>query len=81
MKIIKFHTKNCGACQMLDKSLEQATNLPEIEKVDCEEMPELAGEFGVFQVPTIVLLDDNNEEIKRHTGFMAKAQLESWVNV
>ena len=81
MKLMKFSTPNCGACKMLQHSLDQAGNLPEIEYVNCEESPELAGEFEVFQVPTLILLDNDNKEIKRHTGFMSKTQLEGWVTV
>lgn len=79
MKVVKFFTKNCGVCQMLDNVLNQINDLPEVEIIDCEEQPELAGEFEVYQVPTIVLLDDNNREVKRHTGFMPKPQFEKWV--
>lgn len=59
--------------------LNQINDLPEVEIIDCEEQPELAGEFEVYQVPTIILLDDNNREVKRHTGFMPKPQFEKWV--
>jgi len=80
MKLIEFTTATCGACKMLAQVINQCDDLPEIEIVDCEVQPELAGEFGIFQVPTLVLLDDDNKEVKRHSGFMPKAQLESWVN-
>lgn len=79
MKLLKFKTKNCGVCVMLDKILGQVEDLPNLEVVDCEEQPELAGEYEVFQVPTLVLMNEAGEVVKRHTGFMAKPQLEMWV--
>ena len=81
MKIFKFETTNCGVCVMLDKILEQIEDLPPLEVIDCEAQPEVAAEYGVFQVPTLVLLDEAGREVKRHTGFMAKPQLEMWVKV
>lgn len=81
MKLYKFKTSNCGVCVMLDKILEQIEDLPPLEVIDCEAQPEVAAEYGVFQVPTLVLLNEAGEVIKRHTGFMAKPQLESWVKV
>ena len=81
MKLYKFKTTNCGVCVMLDKILEQVEDLPPLEVIDCEAQPEVAAEYGVFQVPTLVLLNEAGEVIKRHTGFMAKPQLESWVKV
>lgn len=79
MKLIEFTTLTCGACKLLAQVINQCENLPEIELVDCEEYPELASEYEVFQVPTLILLDDDYKEVKRHTGFMSKPQLESWV--
>lgn len=81
MKLIEFSTTSCGSCKMLAQVINQCKDLPEVELVDCESQPELAGEFEVFQVPTLVLLDDNNQEVKRHVGFMPKPQLESWVKI
>lgn len=79
MKLYKFETVSCGACKMMAQVMGQIENLPEVEVIDCEVYPEIAGEFGVFQVPTFVLVDDDYKEVKRHTGFMPKAQFESWV--
>ena len=81
MKLYKFKTTNCGVCVMLDKILEQVEDLPPLEVIDCEAQPEVAAEYGVFQVPTLVLVDETGREMKRHTGFMAMPQLESWVKV
>ena len=81
MKLYKFKTTNCGVCGMLDKILEQVVELPPVESIDCEAQPEVAAEYGVFQVPTLILVGETRKEMKRHTGFMAKPQLESWVKV
>lgn len=78
IKLLKFQTQNCGACKMLEQVMSQV-ELPTVETIDCEEYPEVAAEYEVFQVPTLVLLNEAGEVIKRHTGFMPKPQLEEWV--
>lgn len=77
-KVLKFTTKNCGACVMLSSVISQVEDLPEIVEIDCEDSPEIAGEYEVYQVPTLVLME-NDKEIKRHLGFMSKQQLQGWV--
>lgn len=79
MKLLKLETKNCGVCVMMTQVLNQVEDLPKVEVIDCEEHPEIAAEYEVFQVPTMILLNEAGEVIKRHTGFMAKQQLEAWV--
>ena len=79
-QLYKFETTSCGACKMLGQVMAQV-EFPPVESIDCEEQPELAAEYGVFQVPTLVLVNEAGREVKRHTGFMAKPQLESWVKV
>jgi thioredoxin-like negative regulator of GroEL len=54
------------------------TNLP-IEVVDIDEKSDVAREFGIRSVPTLVMLDENTE-IKRVTGALPQAQLEAWLN-
>lgn len=78
MKIFKFETTSCGACKVLGQVMAQV-ELPPVESIDCEAQPEVAAEYGVFQVPTLVLVNEAGKEVKRYTGFMAKPQLESWV--
>ena len=79
MKLLKLETKNCGVCVMMAQVLNQVEDLPEVEVIDCEERPEVAAEYEVFQVPTMILLNEAGEVVKRHTGFMPKPQLEAWV--
>jgi thioredoxin-like negative regulator of GroEL len=64
---------------MLAKNLEEVnTNLP-IEVVDIDALPEVAIEYGVRGVPTLVMLDENTE-IKRMVGMQSLKQLEDWFN-
>jgi thioredoxin-like negative regulator of GroEL len=64
---------------MLARNLEDVnTNLP-IEVIDIDVLPEVAIEYGVRGVPTLVMLDENME-VKRLVGMQSLKQLEDWLN-
>ena len=81
MKVIKFSASWCGPCKMLARNLEDiTTNIP-IENVDIDENQDAAMEYGVRGVPTMIMLDENNNEIKRMVGMQSLKVLEDWFNV
>jgi thioredoxin-like negative regulator of GroEL len=53
-------------------------NLP-IEVVDIDAHPEVAQEYGIRSVPTLVMLDENIE-FKRLIGSKTVNQLQEWAN-
>ena len=78
-KVVRFTASWCGPCKMLARNLEDVnTNLP-IEVVDIDVLPEVAIEYGVRGVPTLVMLDENTE-VKRMVGMQSLKQLEEWFN-
>jgi hypothetical protein len=38
-------------------------------------------EYGVRGVPTMIMLDENNAEVKRMVGMQSLKDLENWFNV
>lgn len=78
-KVIRFTASWCAPCKALASILEEVkTDLP-IEVVDIDQNKELAIQYRVRSVPTLVLVDDN-KELKRMTGVQAKNLVESWLN-
>jgi thioredoxin-like negative regulator of GroEL len=64
---------------MLAKNLESInTNIP-IEVVDIDVHTEVAMDYGVRGVPTLVMLNGNTE-MKRLVGMQSLKQLEDWLN-
>jgi thioredoxin-like negative regulator of GroEL len=64
---------------MLAKTLEDVkTELP-IEVVDIDVNSEVAIEFGIRGVPTLVMVEDGTE-IKRVSGMQTQNKLEAWLN-
>lgn len=78
-KVIRFTASWCAPCKALASILEEVkTDLP-IEVVDIDENKELAIQYRVRSVPTLVIVDEN-KELKRMTGVQAKNLVESWLN-
>lgn len=74
MKTIKFYSNNCAPCKTMGRIL--AENDIQID-TDCDinENPELARQYGIRSIPTIVILDDEGAEIKRLIGAISKEEL------
>ncbi len=78
-RVLRFTASWCGPCKMLAKNLENInTNIP-IEVVDIDENNEIAIDYGIRGVPTLVMLDGNTE-MKRLVGMQSLKQLEDWLN-
>ena len=77
-RILRFTASWCQPCKALAKQLEEIdTNLP-IEVIDIDVNPELAMEYGIRSVPTLVMMDEN-VEVKRRTGIVAINLLQEWL--
>lgn len=78
-KVLKFSASWCQPCKMLSKTIEGMTIETPIEEVDIDDNQELAVEYKVRGVPTLVMLDDD-KEVKRISGALSSTQLEEWLN-
>ena len=78
-KVLKFSASWCQPCKMLSKTIEGMTIETPIEEIDIDDNQELATEYKVRGVPTLVMLDDD-KEVKRTTGALSTKQLEEWLN-
>lgn len=80
MKLLKFYTNTCCQCKMLNRTLKGFDLVP-IVPIDCEEDPDdLATKFQVRSLPTLVLVDDNGEFLRKFTGHITKEDIEKIVN-
>lgn len=77
MKVLKFYADWCGPCKALTRIIDIAgdkVTIP-VENVNIDENIFLAQEFKVRSVPTMVLVDDNENELKRHVGLVNEEKL------
>ena len=77
-KVLRFTASWCQPCKMLAKTLEGITIDYPIEVIDIDENRELAIQYGVRGVPTLVMLE-NDAEVKRIVGVQTEGFLKDWL--
>jgi len=76
-KILRFTASWCQPCKGLAMNLMSAELDIPIEVIDIDAYSDVAVEYGIRSVPTLVLLDENIE-VKRSSGVMTVQQLKDW---
>ena len=75
--LIDFYANWCGPCKMLSPIIDQIAEEREdiiVGKVNVDDDSALAEEFGVFSIPTIVVIKDG-EIVHQSAGARPKAQI------
>lgn len=76
-KILRFTASWCQPCKGLAMNLESAELILPIEVIDIDKQSNIAAEYGIRSIPTLVMLDENIE-VKRTSGVMTSQQLKEW---
>ncbi len=80
--VVDFNATWCGPCRMLGPVLaelsEEMAGKVAFYGCDVDENSELAGQFGVMSVPT-VLLFKNGVKTDMQIGFRPKEDYEAWI--
>ena len=73
--VVDFYAVWCGPCKMFGPIFEEVANEKDMDfvKLDVDKYSDIAREYGVMSIPTIILFKDG-VEVKRYTGFMSKDQ-------
>lgn len=80
--LVDFFATWCGPCRMLGPVLEElAEDRSEFDivKIDVDENPKLAQQYGIMSVPTLMIFK-NGELVDTRSGFMPKELLMNWIN-
>jgi thioredoxin 1 len=77
-KIMRFTASWCQPCKAMAKNLENADLGIDIEVVDIDIHTDLAVEYNIRSVPTLLLKDGSSE--KRLTGLRSIQEIKDWVN-
>jgi thioredoxin 1 len=80
--LIDFYAQWCGPCQIaspiIDNLAEEYEGKVIVGKIDVDEAPEVASEYGVMSIPTMVIFKQG-KEVERKIGFPGESGLRNWV--
>ena len=68
-KIKKFSASWCGPCRVLKQNLEGFTRVP-VEEIDVEANTDETTKYNIRNVPVLVYLDENGNEVDRTVGLV-----------
>ena len=75
--LLDYWASWCGPCRMLspvvDEVAEERTDV-KVGKVNVDEQPELAGEFGVMSIPTLLVFEQG-KLVRQAVGARPKASV------
>ena len=80
-KILYFSAAWCAPCRTLGPIIQESTRHGVVyEKIDIDANQDLSIEYGVRNIPTLVLLDENGEVKGRKVGLQSKQDIINFYN-
>ena len=79
--LIDFWATWCGPCRMLSPVVDEvAEENPTVKvcKVNVDEQPELAEQFSIMSIPTLIVLK-NGQVVNQSVGVVPKSSIESMI--
>ena len=80
--LVDFYADWCGPCKMQGPVLEQydaGSPKAKVVKLNVDALPELAGEYGVYSIPTLALFV-NGSLAAKNVGFLPLAPLTRFID-
>ena len=79
-KILYFSAAWCGPCQTLGPIVESLAGQINYQKIDVDNNQDLSIQYGVRNIPTLVLLDETGEVKGRKVGLQTKQDILDFYN-
>ena len=80
--LLDFYAEWCGPCRMVSPIIDEIAKERDdivVGKVNVDEEEELAGKFGVFSIPTLVVIKDG-KIVSQESGAKPKALIMAMVD-
>lgn len=80
--LVDFYADWCGPCQALGPILSEVAQEQsdvKIVKVNVDDAQEIAGNYRVMSIPTMILFNDG-EVVDQKIGAVAKADILTWIS-
>ena len=75
--LLDFFAEWCGPCRMVSPIIDEIASEREdivVGKINVDDEPELASEFGVYSIPTLIVMK-NGKVVKSSSGARPKEQI------
>lgn len=83
ISVLDFNAVWCGPCKMLGPVLEEVSeemaDNAKFYSIDTDDNPDLAREYGIMNIPAIVVLKDG-EKVDMNVGFVPKDTLKEFIS-
>lgn len=80
--VVDFYAQWCGPCKIaapiVDKLAQEYENKVLIGKVDVDDAQDIAQQYGVMSIPTMIVFK-NGQEVERKVGFPGESGLRALV--
>ena len=78
--LVDFYADWCGPCKMLSPVLDKISEEENIDivKINVDNDPELAKEYGIMSIPTIIVFE-NGEEKNKNIGLCSKQDIKDMI--
>ena len=78
-KIKKFSGAWCSPCRVLKQNLATFTRVP-VEEIDVDENQEECIKYKIRNIPVLIYLDENGEELERTVGLQTLDQINAIID-
>ena len=79
MKLLKFEASWCGPCKAMDHAFGMINLDVDIERINIDFNKELCDQYEVRSVPTLIMINDKGEELRRTMGMKNTDELMEFV--
>lgn len=79
-KILYFSSTWCQPCKTLGPIVESLAGQINYQKIDVDNNQDLSIQYGVRNIPTLILLDENGEVKGRKVGLQTKQDILNFYN-